>query len=143
MKKIIIPATIIAMLAIVYYFAIFLPSQNLTQTKQEKQTFVFGKQTECMKICQNLYENDKKTLQENIVLNPRYTYNESRNSCFYSGGWINTNSNSLTKRVVNCQTNEEVLTLITIDDKVFTNLCDTCVNGTEEYNRKEKEYIGN
>lgn len=143
MKKIIIPSVIIATLAIAYYFVMFLPSQKLAQTEQTKQTFLFSKQTECMKICQDLYEDDKKSLSENTVFNPRYAYNENKNACFYSGGWISLDPKSLIKRVVNCQTNEEVLTFMTIDDKVFTSFCDSCVGSSEEYNRKEKEFIGN
>lgn len=143
MKKIIISAIIIATLSIIYYFVMFLPSQKLAQTEQANQAFLFGKQTECMKICQSLYENDKKSLSENTVFNPQYAYNESKNACFYSGGWISTNPKSLTKRIVNCQTNEEVLTFMTIEGKIVTSFCDTCVSSPNEYSKKEKEYIGN
>lgn len=143
MKKIVIPAVIIATLTIAYYFVMFLPSQKLVQAEQTKQAFLFSKQTECMKICQNLYKDDKKSLSENTVFNPRYTYNENKNACFYSGGWISVNPKGLTKRVVNCQTNKEVLTFMTVDDKVFTSFCDSCVSSSDEYDNKEKEFIGN
>jgi hypothetical protein len=143
MKRIIILAVVIAALSSAYFFVIFLPSQKLTRTQRDKQAFLFDKQTECMKICQNLYEDDNKSLSESSVFNPRYAYNDSKNTCFYSGGWISANPSSLTKRVVNCQTNKEVLTFMTINNKVFTSFCDTCVGSSEEYDKKEKEYIGN
>ena len=143
MKKITIIAIIITTLAISYFFFIFMPSQKLVQKKQERQAFLFSKKTECMKICQSLFEDDRSSLPENTVFNPQYAYNEAKNACFYSGGYISLEPNGLTKRVVDCQTNEEVLTFMTINDEVFTSFCDSCVNSVEEYDRKEKEYIGN
>lgn len=143
MKKIIISAIIITTLVIVYYFVMFLPSQKLAQTEQVKQSFLFNKQTECMNICRNLHEGDEKSLPKDTVFNPQYAYNEKRNACFYSGGWISINPKGLTKRVVNCQTNEEVLTFMKINDEVISGICDTCVNSSEEYSKKEKEYMGN
>ena len=125
MKKITIIAIIITTLAISYFFFIFMPSQKLVQKKQERQAFLFSKKTECMKICQSLFEDDRSSLPEN------------------TGGYISLEPNGLTKRVVDCQTNEEVLTFMTINDEVFTSFCDSCVNSVEEYDRKEKEYIGN
>jgi hypothetical protein len=139
MKKIIIPSIIIIVVAIGYYFVSFLPSQ----TDQEKQVFLFTKQTECTNICERLYLDDKNSLPNSIVLNPEYAYNENENTCFYSGGWVSINPNALTKRVLNCQTNEEVLTFMTIDNEVFTNFCDTCVNSSIEYDLKEVEFMGN
>jgi len=75
------------------------------------------------------------------VVQPRYAYNESKNTCFYSGGLIS--HKSLIRRVVNCQTNEEVLTFMKVDDKIFSSNCDICVSTLEEYDKKAKEYIGN
>jgi hypothetical protein len=142
MKKVIIPAIIIVALAATYYFVSFLPSQKLAQTEQERQAFLFDKQTECKNICEKLYLDDKNSLSDSSVFNPQYSYNENKNACFYAGGWLNTNPNALTKRVVNCQTNEEVLTFMTIDNKVFASFCDTCVNSSKEYDSKEKEFMG-
>lgn len=143
MKKVIIPAIIIVVLAVAYYFVSFLPSQKLAQTEQEKQAFLFNKQTECKNICESLYLDDKNSLSYSTVFNPQYAYNEDKNACFYSGGWLSTKPNALTKRVVNCQTNEEVLTFMTIDNEVFASFCDTCVNSSDEYKTKEKELMGN
>lgn len=126
--------------SVAYYFVIFLPPQRITQTEQEKQDYLFKKQTECKNICEKLYEDEKKSFGADSILNPRYAYNENKNTCFYAGGWLNLKN--LTKRIVNCQTNEEVLTFMTIDNKVFTSFCDTCVNTSEEYNAEEKEFMG-
>lgn len=143
MKKIIIPAIAIVTLAIAYYFVIFLPSQKLVQNEQRKQAFLFEKQTECKNICEKLYEDDKDAFGDtSAVMVPRYAYNENKNACFYSGG-VAENPNDMTKRIVNCQTNEEVLTIMTIDYKVFTSFCDTCVSSLDEYEMKKKEYMGN
>lgn len=143
MKKAIISAIIIAALAIAYYFVFFLPSQKLAKSQQDKQTFLFNKQTECKNICEKLYQDDKDSLPANSVFNPQYTYNESKNACFYSGGWLSDKVKVLTKRIVDCLTNEEVLTFMTVDNKVFINNCNTCVSSSEEYDMREKEYMGN
>lgn len=142
MKKVIIPAIVIVALAIGYYFVSFLPSQQKTQTEQKRQAFLFDKQTECKKICDDLYQNDVKSFSETTVFNPQYAYNDSKNACFYSGGWITADPKSLTKRVVNCQTNKEVLTYMTIENEVVTNFCDTCVSSTAKYDAQEKELMG-
>ena len=143
MKKIIISAIIITTLAIVYYFVIFLPSQKLAQTEQAKQSFLFDKQTECMNICKNLYKDDIKIFPEGTVFNPRYAYNKKRNACFYSGGRMNTHLKVSSKFVVNCQTNEEVLSFVKINDEVSSDSCDTCASSIDEYREKEEEYMGN
>lgn len=142
MKKIIIPLIVIVALVIAYYFIYFLPAQKLVQQKQEKKTFLFEKQTECKNICENLYQDDKDSLSDSTVFNPQYAYNEGKNACFYSGGWININPISMTKRVVNCQSNEEVLTFMTINNEVVFGFCETCVNSSEEYDMREKEFMG-
>lgn len=141
MKKVIIPAVVVA-LAISYYFVSFLPSQQKTKTEQRRQAFLFDKQSECKNICDDLYKSDVKSFTETTVFNPQYAYNDAKNACFYSGGWITTDPSSLTKRVVNCQTNEEVLTYMTIDNKVVTNLCDTCVSSTAAYDEQAKKLMG-
>lgn len=141
MKKIYIAAIVILTLSCAYYFVIFLPSQKQVELKQAKQVFLFSKQTECKNICEKLYEDDKKSLSDSSIFNPVYSYNSNKNACFYSGGWISTNPNSLTKRVLNCQTNKEVLTYSEINNKVSANFCDTCVGSSDEFNKKEKEFI--
>lgn len=143
MKKLVLTAAIICLISMAYYLAFFLPSQKLEQKKQDRQAFLFSKQTECKKLCENLYEEDKKQLNDSSVFNPIYAYNENKNACFYSGGWIGTNPTSITKKVVNCQTNKEVLTFMEVNNKVFTGFCDTCVSESREFDSKEKEYIGN
>jgi hypothetical protein len=143
--SIIVGALVVA-LSVAYYLIIFLPQKTSPkQISKDKKEFLFQKQTECMQICQVLYEDDKKSLPEpkNSVFNPRYVYNENKNACFYSGGWLGTNPDFLKNRIVNCQTNEEVLTFMTLDDKVATKYCDTCVSSLEEYSRLEKEYMEN
>jgi hypothetical protein len=141
MKKIIIVAIIGVALSVSYYFVSFLPSQKLVKTQMETQAFLFEKQTECKEVCEKLYEEDKKTFSENSVFNPRYSYNQNKNACFYSGGWLSVSPKNLTRRVMNCQTNKEVLTYTEVDDKVFTSFCDTCVSSISEYNKKEKEFV--
>lgn len=143
MKKIISLAIIIIAVAIAYYFVKFLPSQKLAQTEQTKQEFLFDKQTECMKICQVHYENDKKDLSDGSVLGPEYSYNANKNACFYSGGWFDYKSKTMIKNVINCQTNEDVLTFMETDNKVITIACPTCVNSIEEYNLRLKEFMAN
>ena len=143
MKKVITLSIIIIAVAATYYLAFFLPSQKLAQNEQKKQAFLFEKQTECRNICDKLYKDDKEALGDTSVMNPRYTYNENKNACFYSGGWISSVLHSLTKRVVNCQTNEELVTFMTINNEVLTNFCGTCVNSSNEYEIKEKEFMGN
>jgi hypothetical protein len=140
MRKIIITAIVIVVLAISYYFTFFLPAEKSAKIKQDRQTFLFNKQTECRKICEKLYQEDVASLSDNSVFNPRYAYNENKNACFYSGGSFS--SQVMTKRVVNCQTNEEVLTFMTINNNVFQNSCNTCVDSAEKYQNREKEYMG-
>ena len=141
MKNITIPVIIIITFLIIYYFIFFLPSQKQTQTDMLNQKAIFEKQTECMQICKTLYEYNHRTFSEYNVLNPNYSYNKDKNACFYSGGWINAENKSLNKSVVNCQTNEEVLTYIEMDGNVVTNFCDTCASSNDEYIIKEKQYI--
>jgi hypothetical protein len=145
MKKIYIAAIAVITLSCTYYFVIFLPSQKQVELKQAKQAFLFSKNTECQKICENIYQEEKKSLGESTVFTPLYAYNEEKNACFYSGGWLDAKNTKslLTKRVVNCQTNKEVLTYMEIDNKVFNSFCDSCVNSNDEFLNKEKEYIGN
>ncbi|MDO8486212.1 MAG: hypothetical protein Q7S77_00735 [Candidatus Staskawiczbacteria bacterium] len=145
MKKVIIIAIILIALSSAYYFVIFLPPQKQAELKQAKQAFLFNKNSECQKICENIYQEDKKSLGESSVFNSLYAYNEEKNACFYSGGWLNVDAKAksfLTKRVVNCQTNKEILTYMEIDGKVFNSFCDSCANSNEEYNKKEAEFMG-
>ena len=142
MKKIISVSILVVAITVGYYFASFLPSQKLTQARQAKESFLFNKKTECKNICDDLYLNDKSELPEDSVFNPTYAYNESMNSCFYSGGWLTSDPVALTKRVINCQTNEEILTYMTINNNVFTSFCDSCVSSVQEYDEKEKNLMG-
>ena len=113
--------------------------------EQDQQTFIFEKQTECKNLCENLYHDDLKSLLEPdySVYNPQYAYNKYKNACFYSGGWLylSIKGQGQTNRVVNCQTNEEVLTYITTEGKVLTSYCETCVGSIEEYRSKEKDLM--
>lgn len=134
------PSLIIVLLTLIFVGGYLLLNKNNSDTKKE---FLFNKQTECKNICENLYQDDKKSLSDTSVFNPRFAYNENKNTCFYSGGWISSNPTSITKRVVNCQTNEEVLTFMTINDEIFTSFCDTCASSNNEYETKEQELMGN
>ena len=113
LKKIITPAILVVTLAASYYFISFLPSHKLAQAEHERLAFIFDKQTECKNICESLYLDDKDSLSDYSVLTPEYGYNEERNACFYSGGWLSISPLASTKRIVNCQTNAEVLTKFT------------------------------
>jgi len=53
--------------------------------EQEIQNDFFTKQTECKNICEKIYEEDKKQLPNDTVLNPTYVYNQEKNACFYAG----------------------------------------------------------
>jgi len=145
MKKVIILVAVIVTIVLIYFSILFLSSQNKEKLVQEKQDFLFKKKTECMEICKKLYQDDKESLpeSENSVFNPLYNYSEKENACFYSGGWLSFNPSTMTKRVLNCQTNKEVLTFTTIDNKVFTSFCDTCVASSDEYSKKEKVFMEN
>lgn len=112
------------------------------QSGQENKEFLFNKQVECMRICQGVYENHKKTLLTiGTLFEPRYAYNKDKNACFYSGGWVDSTASN-TKLVVNCQTNEEVLTFETDKNGRIIRNCETCVTGAEEYDRRENEFMG-
>lgn len=159
MNKLIIVAIIIVTASIAYYFVIFLPSQHVSQNSQnqltkvtnesntigdnqpkfDSNTSIFSKKTDCKNICETLYESDVNSFSKNQVFNPRYTYNQNQNTCFYSGGWID--GVDVTKRVVNCQTNEEVLTYMTVNGTIFTEYCDSCVSSNTEYQFKESELM--
>lgn len=134
---------LIISISVAYYFTIFMTTQELKRTEQEKQSFLFEKQTECKKVCQSIYENDKKSLPNSSILDPQYVYNENRNACFYSGGSINTSLDVFIRQIVNCQTNEKVLTFVTVGDKVSPAYCTTCVNSSKEYEAKKIEFMNN
>jgi len=115
---------------------------NQKQQKQEHQdNFLFTKHTECQNICKALYEKDLEELSEASVLNPRYGYNSDENACFYAGGWID--EDFLTRRVVNCQTNEEMLTFMTLNGEVTTTDCPECITDIDTYSKLEDDYLGN
>lgn len=143
MKKIIIIGIITVITSISYYFISFLPSQKIEKSKQERQTFLFNKQTECKNICEKIYQDEKNSLTDDkiMILDPQYSYNENKNACFYSGGHLDSGIEYLNKKIINCQTNEEVLAYRELNNKVFTYSCDTCVNSIEEYKLRSKEYI--
>lgn len=140
MKKVLIPAIIIVALAISYYFVIFMPSQQKIRLEQERKDFLFNKETECMDICKNIYEEGVASVPDGLGFNPEYAYNEQKNACFYSGG-VFTSLGNMNKFVINCQTNEEVLSFMVVNDEVFTSFCDTCVGGGDEYERLKEEYL--
>lgn len=142
MKKVSILSVIIITLAAAYYLVLFLPSQKRDQTAQNRRSFIFKKQIECKNVCGSIYKEDKEQLT--YAYDPRYAYNETLNACFYSGGGVSTNPKSTTRRVVNCQTNEEVLTYMTIENDVVTKLCGsaTCVSSAGEFENRAKEFMG-
>ncbi len=131
------------LISLLLSFILFGCASNTTTIFKSSMTNeeIFQKKTECRDICKTLYEEDKKVLPNNTVMNPQYAYNEQENACFYAGGWIDVQTQGMTKRVINCQTNKEVLTYILINDNVFTSHCDTCVSSIYEYNQKEKELL--
>lgn len=141
MKKVIFAAIFLITLSVVYYFAIFLPPQKTAQIKQEKQSFLFGKKTECMKICQTIYEAEAKA--NSGVFNPHYAYNEEKNACYYSGGSLSVvgKSTMVARYVTNCQTNEEVDSLTMIGNEVLSNTGGA--SSLFEYQEKEKIFMGN
>ncbi|MGE5425466.1 MAG: hypothetical protein ACM3PZ_00005 [Bacillota bacterium] len=145
MKKVFILVLIVVAILLIYFLTFFLPTQNRLKAEQEKQDFLFNKKTECMEICKNLYQDDKESLDgpNNSVFNPLYAYNEEENACYYSGGWITINPDTMTKRIVNCQTNQEVLTFSTVNGNIFTDFCNTCVDNSEEYDKREKMLMDN
>ncbi len=142
-------APFIVIIVLIVIIAIFINNKSglknteQNQGKQGGKEFLFRKQTECMNICQAIYENHKKLLLTiGTVFSPKYTYNESKNACFYSGGWVDSLASN-TKLVINCQTNEEVLTFETDRNGKVVRDCNTCVDSFEEYSRREKEYMEN
>lgn len=138
-------AGIVVTLSVSYYFILFLPSQKFEQIKQEKQSFLFKKQTECMQICSVLYNAEKNKTQlgpSDFVVSPKYAYNQSKNACFYSFNVImKVDENSIDERsIINCQTNERVVPYLSIDNKnVYIK---GGVTSEEEYDRLEREYFG-
>ncbi|MEI7425666.1 MAG: hypothetical protein WCK16_01910 [Candidatus Moraniibacteriota bacterium] len=142
-------APFIVIIVLIVIIAIFINNKSglkNTEQNQDKQggkEFLFRKQTECMNICQAIYENHKKLLLTiGTVFSPKYAYNESKNACFYSGGWVDSLASN-TKLVINCQTNEEVLIFETDRNGKVVRDCNTCVDSFEEYSRREKEYMEN
>ena len=127
MKKYIGASIVIVAVAIAYFFIIYLP-QN------QKQNFVFNKQKECRNICEAIYKTDKSST-DGTMMNPQYFYNEEKNTCYYSGGFIGAKEPiSVTKYITNCLTNEEVIYYTKIGDKIFGVT-------EEEFDNKEKELI--
>ncbi|MFA6533988.1 MAG: hypothetical protein WCT37_02330 [Patescibacteria group bacterium] len=128
MKKYIGTGIIIVAVAVAYFFIFYLP-------KNQQQNFIFNKQKECHDICEAIYKMEVESLPDGTVMNPKYIYNEDKNACYYSGGFIGTEKPfSISKHITNCLTNEEVSYYIEIDDKIFG---DT----KEEFNNKEKELM--
>ena len=141
-------APFVVMIVLIAIIAIFINSKSglkNTEQNQDKQggkEFLFRKQTECMNICQAIYENHKKLLLTiGTVFSPKYAYNENKNACFYSGGWVDSLLAN-TKLVINCQTNEEVLTFETDKNGKVIRNCETCAMSAEEYNIRENEFMG-
>jgi len=110
------------------------------ETEQKRQSFLFEKQSECKNICEKLYLKDIKDLSDSSVLNPSYAYNEKQNVCYYSGGWLE--KDFYTQRVLNCQTNEEVLSYMTLDGKAQTGWGEPFVDSQLEYNKRERILMG-
>lgn len=126
MKKYIGPSIVIVAVAVAYFFVIYLPHN-------QKQNFVFNKQKECRNICETIYKAEQKSTSDGTMFNPQYFYNEEKNACYYSGGFIGTKEPiSVTKYITNCLTNEEVVYYTKIGDKIFGVT-------EEEFNNKEIE----
>lgn len=109
---------------------------NQGDNEANKQ-FIFKKQTECMEICSKIHSSIEDKNQDILTLNPKYTFNQEKNACFYSSGQID--SNSLSRYIINCQTNEEVLSLNMVGPEVFP--CSTCADTIKDFNEKELEYF--
>lgn len=126
MKKYIGISIIAVAIAIAYFFIIYL-------SRNQKQNFIFNKQRECRNICETIYKIEEKSLPDGTMFNPQYFYNEEKNTCYYSGGFIGTKEPlSITKYIKNCLTNEEVVSYMKIGDKIFGVT-------EEEFNKKEQE----
>ena len=126
MKKYIGISIVIAAIAVAYFFTIYLPHN-------QKQNSIFNKQKECRNICEAIYKVEEKSLADGTLFNPKYFYNEEKNTCYYSGGFIGTKEPmSVTKYITNCLTNEEVVSHMKIGDKIFGVT-------EEEFDRKENE----
>lgn len=104
---------------------------------EENKQFLFEKQTECMEICSKMHSSIEEKNENILTLNPEYIFNQEKNACFYSSGQID--GNSLSKYIINCQTNEEVLSLNMVGVEIFP--CSTCADTIKDFNEKELEYF--
>lgn len=139
MKKIISIAIILVALSVSYFFVIFLPQEKQSIQTQEQQEFLFRKQSECKQICEKIYHEDRTDNQVTLFV-PNYAYNKNLNTCFYSSGYIG--QNAIMRWVKNCMTNEEVVSLMSVDGKITTDYCDTCTSSGGEFDMKKKEFMG-
>lgn len=131
---------IIATTSVVYYFATFLPKQNLLKQEREHQTFLFNKQTECRNICEKLHQQtiiDFPEKEGYTVLNPKYFYNEIKNACFYSEGviYFDKQGTHQSEWIYNCQTNESMAFYSKIGKEEMSIT-------KAEYDMLLKEYVG-
>jgi len=115
-------------------------TNKIQENNNQDNDYIFKKTSECNEICSRIYRKEVASMWSSRVFNPQYAYNKDLNSCFYSG-W-NISDSYVMKAIVNCQTNEEVLSYYLIDWEPFTSYCDTCPSSNEEYEKQLKEYMG-
>lgn len=106
------------------------------KSEERAKEALFAKRTQCINLCKPIYEKD--TENNLAAFQPKYAYNPKNNACYYSGGAI-TEGGSW-KRVLNCQTNEEMLTYMYVNKEIYKD-CKTCVETETEYEVKEWDYM--
>ena len=136
-KPILLIVIVALLIAATYYFGILLPKQNKVVNLQREQDYIFSKRTECNSICSTIYEQYVKDLSGtgSTVNVPRYYYNKDKNACFYDAGYMS--KDFILYSVVNCQTNEEVLSATFIKQSKISEEG----YSYNEYNKRKLEFI--
>jgi hypothetical protein len=120
--------------------------KNTVYSEQTDDDYVFKKQSECMEICKNSFNQE---IKENPSVDYKFIssiYNKEFNSCFYESNAVSISGDdsgryAFINDVINCQTREKVLTYIVSNGEVLSSGCDDCATSIEDFDSRKNKYL--